>query len=340
MGGEMTDRRVWALWVMPACATLGCGGTGSSYSLTVGDEDGGRSMFQPGDQGDAGGSSIAVSVTPAKAVVCPGQCAALTPHASGGHTPYSFQWDHGLSANAGVVTACPGATTTYVVTATDSSGHAGELESPDATGTAKVTVTVAAECSESGAPVVDAGPEGDAGTGLLLDQACFAPFTGITVGIAQGGTVYWADWTIANPTTVTGLLSPPSGTIQVTFNGGDLYGAQTSVGSNYWTPPSTYVSATVANAPPGPALIELNGGGSQPDALRFSSPVTNPLLAVVSLGNGPVGSCTLGIGAPFTILSSGIGYQGSGLGSGVLTATDGGLTGAEGNGVIQVAGTF
>ena len=64
------------------------------------------------------------------------------------------------------------------------------------------------------------------------------------------------------------------------------------------------------------------------------------MIAIVSLGTGPIASATLDVGAPFSTLPSGIGYQGSGLGNGLLSAADGGVTGVEGNGVIEVVGTF
>ncbi len=219
-------------------------------------------------------------------------------------------------------------------------GTSGELAKAAQTVQVPLKANVIA-CPDGGTLLVDAGAGYDAGPALLLNQTSFQPFTGITVGVRHGSTtIYWADWQSAGSGTVAGVLSPPSGPIQVTFSGADIYGVQTSTGANYWTPASTYISATVANAPPGPGIVEINGGGSQPDALTFSEPVTDPVIAIVSLGTGPVGSATLDFGAPFSILSSGIGYQGSGLGSGLLSATDGGVTGVEGNGVIEVVGTF
>ena len=106
---------------------------------------------------DAGGAgTVSVSVTPAAAVLCPGQCADLVASASGGVAPYAYGWGQGLGATSSQH-VCPAATTTYDVTATDSSGQAGELAKPSAAGSAQATVTVSASCSDSGGPSTTQG---------------------------------------------------------------------------------------------------------------------------------------------------------------------------------------
>jgi hypothetical protein len=330
--GTIPGRSVFPLaGLLPFGLALGCGGGGGpGYDLLVGVGDGGPSSVFGAEDARATGldahieeNHVAVTFV---TLGCAGPCANVVAVASGGHPPYTFQWDDGSTSATRQV--CPTSSTSYLVKVTDT-GLSGELATPPQT----VQVPLAAN--------VIACPDGGAGgPGIVLNQTSFQPFTGITVGVRDGSTtVYWADWQSTGSGTATGVLSPPSGPIQVTSHGGDIYGVQTSSGSSYWTPAATYTSATVANAPTGPGIVELNGGGSQPDALTFSPPVTNPVLAIVSLGTAVV-PATLDVGAPFTILSSGTGYQGAALGSGMLSADDGGVTGAEANGVIEIEGTF
>jgi hypothetical protein len=137
-----------------------------------------------------------------------------------------------------------------------------------------------------------------------------------------------------------GHAGPPFGRIQVTFKGSDFYGTQTTVGTDYFTPASAYTSATVPSAPPGPGLAEINGGSTTPDTIAFSAPVTDPLVAVVSLGTGYLAmTVTLSFNAPCTVLSYGPDPYVP-TGTGALTASDGGVSGIEGSGVVQLKGTF
>jgi hypothetical protein len=182
----------------------------------------------------------------------------------------------------------------------------------------------------------DAAPDAssDASPDASLDAASEAP--------PPSGTVYWADWIKADldsgtPAIVEGTMSPPSGTVRVSYVG-EVTFAQTSSGTDYWIPPATYTSATVPDPPPGPGIIALVGGTQQVDTLTFSPPVTDLVFAVASLGNGYSGvTATYNFDAPFTILSSGPGYYGPGT----LTESDAGaLVGREGYGVVRFNGAL
>jgi hypothetical protein len=201
-----------------------------------------------------------------------------------------------------------------------------------------VTVVVS-PCADAavGPSAVDGG---DGGAGLEVYQTTNAPWTGITVGVREGTMVYWTSWTAATAGSLSGVMSPPSGDIAVTYTGADLYGSQTTAGSDFWSPASTYVSATVPDAPPGPGLVEINGGPGQIDTIRFSQPVTNPLVGIVSLGTGylPV-PVELDFGAPCTVLSYGPDTY-LPTAAGTLTGVDGGVTATEGSGVVEIEGTF
>ncbi len=83
------------------------------------------------------------------------------------------------------------------------------------------------------------------------------------------------------------------------------------------------------------------GGTTLVDTLTFSRPVTNPVFAIVSLGDSisnENGIYQFGAyGEPFTILQDG---PGSMAGPGILADVDGGLVGDDGDGLVQLMGTF
>lgn len=159
----------------------------------------------------------------------------------------------------------------------------------------------------------------------------------VLVAPASAGTIVWTDWTSATPgPTSSGSVTGTLGGVGVTYTG-ELRLAQTSGGTNYWIPDSPYLSATVGNAPPDSDIVELIGGEGTNHTVTFDSPVTDPIFAIVSLGqNGFLVSYDFD--APFSVLSFGPGFWG---GPGTLTGLPGDvLQGNEGHGVIQFHGTF
>lgn len=138
----------------------------------------------------------------------------------------------------------------------------------------------------------------------------------------------WTDWQSAS----SGFVSGTAAGITVQYTGGINF-TQISGGTNYWQPVGTYTSATVPNAPSSSDIIALNAIGG---ALTFSAPVTNPVMAIVSLGQFGIGT-RWSFDAPFSILSNGPGAFGNGLFS-----LPGGnvLQGNEAHGTIQFQGTF
>jgi hypothetical protein len=152
--------------------------------------------------------------------------------------------------------------------------------------------------------------------------------------------VAWTDWTSVTPGaggSASGVITlPDASTVNVSYQGGLYFGQTGNSGDiDYWSP-NAYTSATVDNAPDSlnSDMLAL-GTGSAINTLTFSSPMTNPVLSVVSF-NGP--SWTFD--APFTVLSSGTGYWGTdtlnGGAGNVLSSTNGG----EGHGTIQFLGTY
>jgi hypothetical protein len=155
-------------------------------------------------------------------------------------------------------------------------------------------------------------------------------------GPTHGAAVSWTDWTSAviGPS---GSASGTMGTVSVTYSGEVLF-AQTSEGINYWNPSAPYLSQYVDNAPPDSDIVALVGGNQTVNRITFSSPVVNPVMAIVSLGNAAA-VVQYRFDTPFDVLSSEKGYWGGGPNS--LTELDGNiLSGIEGHGAIQFFGTY
>jgi hypothetical protein len=154
----------------------------------------------------------------------------------------------------------------------------------------------------------------------------------LTVQFGFGATVYWTDWVSASAGEVSGSITALSRTVDVNYSG-SLNFALTSGGSDYWDFPATYTSPEVSNAPPSD-LISITGGTA--NTLSFSSPVVNPILAIISL-NGP--GFTFAGNPSIEVLNSGCGVFGCGTlqVSGNVLSTAGG---AEGHGLVRLNGTF
>jgi hypothetical protein len=157
---------------------------------------------------------------------------------------------------------------------------------------------------------------------------------------SMGATIDWVDWVSATggfPGSAGGTLS--SYGISVGYSG-EVYFAQTSGGTNYWVPNTPYLNAVVSNAPSSTDIITLLGGiaPAVTNTVTFSSPVQDPVMALVSLGRPDQYYVRYHFDSPFTILSYGPGFWGapgtlSDLGANVLQ-------GEEGHGVIQFSGTY
>lgn len=174
---------------------------------------------------------------------------------------------------------------------------------------------------------------------FLFTSVCVWLFVCVQGSLA--GPVYWTDWTSAsagNPGSAIGMITlPDSSTVSVTYRG-EIAFAQTSGGTNYWNPPTPYLSATVDNAPPASDVVALRGGNATVNTITFSEPVTNPIMALLSLGQANGYYVYYDFDTPFEILSYGPGYFG---GPGTLTELAGDVVrGEEGHGAIQFEGVL
>ena len=127
-------------------AAAGCGSHGPSLGEVGVYDEGGAGFISP----DGGAGGFVVRATASALSICAGQCVDLAAQASGGSAPYSYAWTGDATRDAGTVRACPTATTTYTVTATDSSARNGEIASTGATDSSSVTVAVGASCADAG----------------------------------------------------------------------------------------------------------------------------------------------------------------------------------------------
>ena len=157
--------------------------------------------------------------------------------------------------------------------------------------------------------------------------------------MAQGA---WATtWTQLNSwsgNTVTGTLNG----VTVTYTSSDLNWAQTNnSGVNWWlcgaSPCAAYYASGVT-PPDNVDMISIDGT-EQEHTITFSTPVTDPILAIISMGQPSVYTTYLfGNNEPFTILNDGPGWWG-GPGTLQLVGSNG-LQGIEGDGLVEFNGTF
>jgi PEP-CTERM motif len=169
---------------------------------------------------------------------------------------------------------------------------------------------------------------------------------------ASAAVVYWTDWisaTVGSPTggSAGGTISLPGGTtITVTYSGEvtsetAINGSATS-GYPSWLPATTYADGTVVqDAPTYRDIIAQNGGaGTGVNTITFSQPITDPVMAIWSLGDGnDDANYTFSGAEPFTIIAGGPSneYGGSSI---VPNGGADSVTGAEGNGTLQFVGTY
>ena len=150
----------------------------------------------------------------------------------------------------------------------------------------------------------------------------------VAVPAARSATIAWTDWTsvvAGNPGSATGTIAL-SPAITVSY-AGQTNGRLTNYPS--WTPVSTFSGGSVSNAPPASDnSIQLVGGTSATNTITFSSPVTDPIMAIWSLG-APSASASFVFTAaePFTLESGGPSAE---YGGRSITVSGDTVTGSEG----------
>ncbi len=166
--------------------------------------------------------------------------------------------------------------------------------------------------------------------------AALAIAMGATAAHATTIDTAWVDWTNTDGlTTASGTLVLPSGNVTVKFTGPTLYFAQVADGAtDYWSG----TAYDVTGAPPGSDILAFKGGTDKLTyKITFSKPVTNPVMAVMSLGRNGIPTRYV-FGQVPTLLSSGAGFFGGC--ETCLVVKKKTLTGTEGHGVLQFVGTY
>lgn len=150
-------------------------------------------------------------------------------------------------------------------------------------------------------------------------------------GVANASTYTYVDWTSSTATTATGSLF---GSITVSYSG-EIAFTQTSSGTNFWSPTGTFTTATISNGPPNSDIVAIDGTATT-HTVTFSSPVTDVIMDILSLGQPGLGTQYI-FNQPFSIVQIG---PSSAFGGGTTTLTQSGntLTGHEGDGVLLFSG--
>jgi hypothetical protein len=172
---------------------------------------------------------------------------------------------------------------------------------------------------------------------MRLATALFSGCLLATAVSAHADTIAWTDWsttaTPGNPGSATGTL----GSIGVSYSGQIL-----SVQAGYpsWLPATSYTGGTIGNQPPAANnAVQMTGGSALVETITFSAPITDPVMAIWSLGSGGnVASFDFTSTEPFAIEAGGPSVEYGG-GSIYLNGSNG-VSGAEGNGVIEFFGTY
>ena len=164
---------------------------------------------------------------------------------------------------------------------------------------------------------------------------------------ASASTLAWTDWnsaTAGNPGTARGFM----GGITVTYAGqtsglGSVYApsiGQTlypGYGYSNWSPSTSYAGGVLGNAPPtNYNSVALEGGSDISESITFSSPVTDPVIAIWSLGQSGT-TAAFDFSEPFSIVACGPSDE---YGGGCITESSNNVLGVEGNGVIEFNGTY
>jgi hypothetical protein len=171
----------------------------------------------------------------------------------------------------------------------------------------------------------------------LVAATLFTPFA----IPASAVTIDWVDWTTATVGTTTGTAqgTAPSNGVTVSYTG-QVFSTTTTNGSfPSYGPAGTFSGGTVSNAPSPHDIIGLTGGTSTgTNTITFSTAVVNPVMAIWSLGQGGVpATFVFSASEPFSIQSGGPSAE---FGGSTITQAANVVSGVEGNGTIQFAGTF
>jgi hypothetical protein len=171
----------------------------------------------------------------------------------------------------------------------------------------------------------------------LILALIMASAVSLTVGAAAANaSTIWTNWTAAS----SGFPGSASGSVNgvgVTYSGEVIGNTIINGTTTIWSPNTSFIGGTVDTSPSSVGdEIALAGAFTGTNTITFSSPVTNPVFAIWSLGQPGFGaSFTFNITPTFE--AGGINSQ---YGGSAIVVNGNTVTGQEGNGVVQFTGTF
>lgn len=112
-----------------------------------------------------GDNHLAIEIKSQSTQLCKGECIDIAVEASGGITPYTFAWDHGLAPTSGPHRVCPEVTTVYAVSVSDTGLNTEEFVIPAEAVRATIELLIRDDCASP-------GENGDRDAGMCSDGGC------------------------------------------------------------------------------------------------------------------------------------------------------------------------
>lgn len=150
---------------------------------------------------------------------------------------------------------------------------------------------------------------------------------------AFGVPIHWNTWASDS----SGSLTSGSSTVDVVFATTNFHAKVPNYPS--WSPSSTFADGVVVDNGPAQAngIMQLVGGTTALNTLSFSVPVVDPVIAIWSLGQSGVEASFDFVGVTPVLVAGGSSAE---YGGSAITVSGNTVNGREGNGTIQLIGTY
>jgi len=146
----------------------------------------------------------------------------------------------------------------------------------------------------------------------------------------------WTDWSAATIADPGGSATGTMGAVTISYSGEVTGNTVTNGTTGIWNPSTTFVGGGVDTSPDSVRdVIGLNGSTGT-DTITFSSPVTDPVIAIWSLG-APSATASFTFDATPTLQAGG---PNSIYGGSSIVVNGNTVSGNEGNGVVLFSGVF
>ena len=144
--------------------------------------------------------------------------------------------------------------------------------------------------------------------------------------------IHWNTWSSAS----SGSISAGS-TVNVAFATTNFHADVPNYPS--WSPSSTFADGVMVDNGPAQAngIMQLDGDTAALNTLTFSVPVVDPVIAIWSLGQGGVEASFDFVGVAPVLVAGGSSAE---YGGSSITVSGNTVSGREGNGTIQLIGTY